>query len=237
MSKSARKTRRNHDTHLTLVPDRPVSLPAPPLRPKTPAQGRLLSSLKHNALSLVSGSAGVGKTYVTLAHAADLLRNNEVERLILTRPLVGTEAEERVIGALPNDLNAKLAPWVMPMMDVLEERLGVSFCQYLLKTDRIRVSPLAYMRGSSFKNAFVFMTEAQNTTVGQMKMFLTRIGEGSRVCVEGDLRQSDLERHNGLADAIGRLSEVRRVGVVEFERADCVRSDICAQVLAAYDED
>lgn len=236
MARQARQRKAHPEPELYVVPDRPVSSPPPPLKPLNAAQGRLLSSLRANTLTIAVGSAGVGKTYVTLAHAAELLRQNKISHLILTRPLVGTEAEERIIGALPNDLQAKLAPWVMPMMDILEERLGRSFCQYLVKVDRIRVAPLAYMRGSSYKDTFIVMTEAQNSTPAQMKMLLTRVGEGATLVVDGDPRQSDLDINNGLEDALRRLDDMAGVGIVRFTRADVVRSGFCQAVLERYDE-
>lgn len=218
---------------LSVVPDRPAFISPPPLRPQTEAQRRLLSSLRANTLTVVHGSAGTGKTYVTLSMAAELLQANKIDRLVITRPLMGVDDED--IGALPGDLDLKLAPWCLPMLDILEERLGRTFVEYLLKVDRIRISPLAMMRGSSFKNAFVFVTEAQNMSLSQMKMFLTRIGDGTKVAVDGDPAQSDRRNLNGLTDAIARLQDLPGVGIVEFTREDVVRSDFCRKVLDRYE--
>jgi phosphate starvation-inducible protein PhoH and related proteins len=223
----------NLPPNLSLVPDRPCFIPPPTLRAQTEPQRRLISSLRNNTLTIATGPAGVGKTYVALSVAADMLQNHTVDRLVITRPLMGVDDED--IGALPGDLETRLAPWCLPMLDVLEERLGSTFVTYLLKTDRIRISPLAMMRGSSFKNAFVFVTEAQNLSVAQTKMFLTRVGTDSKVCVDGDPLQSDRRNMNGLQDAITRLIDLNNVGIVEFTREDVVRSAFCRSVLDRYE--
>lgn len=224
---------RQQQPNLSVVPDRPAFISPAPLRPQTEAQRRLLSSLRANTLTVVHGSAGTGKTYVTLSMAAELLQSNKIDRLVITRPLMGVDDEN--LGALPGDLETRLAPWCLPMLDILEERLGRTFVEYLLKVDRIRISPLAMMRGSSFKNAFVFVTEAQNMSLAQMKMFLTRIGDGTKVAVDGDPAQSDRRNLNGLTDAIARLQDLPGVGIVEFTRGDVVRSDFCRKVLERYE--
>jgi phosphate starvation-inducible PhoH-like protein len=199
---------------------------------KTQAQKQYLNSIKVNPLTFGVGSAGTGKTYVALAMAAQMLVSHDIERLVLVRPLV--EAGEE-LGALPGELGDKLQPWVLPMMDILYERLGPTHTKYLLGNDRIRVSPLAYMRGSTFSNTFVMLTEAQNTSVTQMMMFLTRIGDGAKVVVDGDPRQSDVRGKNGLEDAIERLDDLRGVGMVEFVRQDIVRSGLCQDIVERYE--
>jgi len=232
MAKARRRPQIQQPT-LELVPDRPSFIPPPPLRPQTEAQRRLLSSLRSNVLTISHGSAGTGKTYVALSVAAEMLQAHKVERLIITRPMLGVDDED--LGALPGDTLEKLAPWCLPMLDILEERLGKTFVEYLMKVDRIRISPLAYMRGSSFKNAFVFCTEAQNTSQAQVKMLLTRVGEDTKICLEGDPRQTDRRGCNGLEDAVTRLNDLDGVGVIEFERADVVRSNFCRRVLDRYE--
>jgi len=207
-----------------------------PLIPQTNAQRALLASLKSNILTLVRGSAGTGKTFVPLTYAADLLRTKQIDRLVLTRPLVGVDDEDSKIGALPGDLNDKLAVWAMPMMDILEERLGKSFVEYLRKVDKIRIVPLAYLRGSTFDNCFIHCTEAQNASVSQIKMLLTRVGVNTSVVLDGDLGQSDLRKASGLLDASQRLGDLEDVGMVEFTRADVVRSGFCQDVLYRYEE-
>jgi len=233
------KLKRNHQPALELVTPELTHqrfTPPPPLRPQTEAQRLLLSSLRANTLTLVKGSAGTGKTYVPLAYAADLLRAHEIERLILTRPLVAVEDEDDKVGALPGELEQKMLFWAMPMMDVLEERLGRGHVKCLMRADRIRVAPMAFLRGASLNDAFVHCTEAQNSTPKQLKMLLTRMGEGSKICIDGDTSQSDLRGANGLEDVIRRTSGKHGIGLVEFGRADVVRSGFCQQVLDWYDE-
>lgn len=206
-----------------------------PLVPKTQAQKQFLSSLQSNTLTLVRGSAGTGKTYVALTYAADLLRNGEIDRLILSRPLVGVDGEEDKIGALPGDLDEKLAMWAMPMVDILEERLGKGHFEYLRRADKIRIVPMAYLRGTTFDNCFIHCTEAQNTSVSQVKMLLTRVGLNTKVVLDGDLAQSDLRKASGLQDAADRLGDMYGVGLVTFTRDDVVRSGFCQDVLYRYE--
>ena len=234
---------KKQQSRIQLVQDHSQYLPEPRAKgntdrlvPKNEAQRQLLSSLKTNILTLVHGSAGTGKTFVPLTYAADLLRNKEIDRLIITRPLVSVDDEDSKIGALPGDLNEKLAVWAMPMMDILDERLGKSFVEYLRRADKIRVVPLAYLRGSTFDNCFIHCTEAQNASVSQIKMLLTRVGVNTSVVLDGDLAQSDLRRISGLQDAAQRLQDLDDVGQVEFTRADVVRSGFCQVVLYRYEE-
>lgn len=225
-----------HTPDLYLVqPEQRRFTPPPPLRPLTSGQRSLLSSLRANTLTLSSGSAGTGKTYVALANAAERLKNHEIDRIILTRPLVGVDREDEKIGALPGDVSQKLQFWAMAMLDVLEERLGKTFLHYLLDNDKIVVAPMAYLRGTSFPDSYIHCTEAQNSSVAQIKMLLTRVGPNSTICIEGDPLQSDLHRANGLDDAIERLSDMKGVGVVRFTREDVVRSGFCQQVLECYE--
>lgn len=224
------------------VQEQPQYIPQPqskgstaPLVLKTDGQKRYLNSLKSNTLSLVRGSAGTGKTFVALTYAADLLRDKQIDRLILTRPLVGVDDEDSKIGALPGDLDEKLAMWAMPMMDILNERLGKGFVEYLRKADRIRIVPLAYLRGTTFDNCFIHCTEAQNASVSQVKMLLTRVGLNTTVVLDGDPAQSDLRRRSGLEDAVERLSDMRDVGLITFTRDDVVRSGFCRDVLDRYE--
>jgi phosphate starvation-inducible PhoH-like protein len=233
--KQKRKTRVDiHivDTNVTQIPTKRA---AQPLVPQTEAQRLFLSSLRNNVCTLVKGSAGAGKTYVALAYAAELLQKHDIERIILTRPLVGVEGEEAKIGALPGTLQEKLQFWAMPMVDVLIERLGKGAFDYYLQHDRIRIVPLAYLRGSSFDNTFIHCTEAQNTTPTQIKMLLTRVGESTQVVLDGDPLQSDLKKLNGLDDAFERLTDLDAVGSVVFTRDDVVRSGFCQQVLDKYE--
>lgn len=222
------------ELHL-VQPDEPRFSPPPPLRPQTEAQRQLLSSLRSNTLTVSEGSAGTGKTYVALAYAADLLRTREIDKLVLTRPLVGVDGEDEKIGALPGELESKMYFWALPMMDILEERLSKAVVKGHMRQGRIVVAPMAFLRGASLNDAFIHCTEAQNSSVAQMKMLLTRVGNGSKACVEGDTRQSDLRRQSGLSDVLERLEGLRDVGFVSFTRDDVVRSGFCQAMLDRYE--
>ena len=237
MAKAKHKTRVAVDLRLVETPQLPLpsKKPAAPLVPQTEAQRCFLSSLRSNTLTIVRGSAGAGKTYVALSYAAELLRDHEIERIILTRPLIGVDGEESKIGALPGTLQEKLQFWAMPMVDVLIERLGKGAFDYFLQHDKIRIVPLAYLRGSSFNDCFIHCTEAQNTSPSQIKMLLTRVGENAQVVLDGDPQQSDLKKLSGLEDACARLEDMVDVGVVTFTRDDVVRSGFCQNVLARYE--
>lgn len=237
MAKAKQKTRVAVDLRLVETPQLPLpsKKPAAPLVPQTEAQRCFLSSLRSNTLTIVRGSAGTGKTYVALAYAAELLRDHEIERIILTRPLIGVDGEESKIGALPGTLQEKLQFWAMPMVDVLIERLGKGAFDYFLQHDKIRIVPLAYLRGSSFNDCYIHCTEAQNTSPSQIKMLLTRVGENAQVVLDGDPQQSDLKKLSGLEDACARLEDMVDVGVVTFTRDDVVRSGFCQNVLARYE--
>ena len=237
MAKAKHKTRVAVDLRLVETPQPPLpsKKAAAPLVPQTEAQRCFLSSLRSNTLTIVRGSAGAGKTYVALAYAAELLRDHEIERIILTRPLIGVDGEESKIGALPGTLQEKLQFWAMPMVDVLIERLGKGAFDYFLQHDKIRIVPLAYLRGSSFNDCFIHCTEAQNTSPSQIKMLLTRVGENAQVVLDGDPQQSDLKKLNGLEDACARLEYMADVGEITFTRDDVVRSGFCQNVLARYE--
>ena len=228
--------------HFQYVQDQSQYVPEPrakgnmnPLAPKTEAQYYFMESLRKNTLTLVHGSAGTGKTFVALTYAADLLREKKIDRLIITRPLIGVDDEDTKIGSLPGELDDKLAVWAMPMMDILNERLGKGFVDYLRRADKIRVVPLAYLRGTTFDNCFIHCTEAQNSSPSQIKMLLTRVGLNTSVVLDGDLAQSDLRRRSGLEDAVDRLGDMRDVGLITFTRDDVVRSGFCQDVLERYE--
>ena len=167
--------------------------------------------------------------------AADALINKEIERIIVTRPVLQADED---LGFLPGDIAEKFAPYFRPVYDVLVKRLGASFLQYCLRPEigKVEIAPFAYMRGRTFENAFVILDEAQNVTVNQMKLFLTRMGENVTVVVNGDITQCDLPTNvpSGLADALTRFEANNRVGVIRFTEEDCVRSTLCQHVLAAY---
>lgn len=204
-----------------------------PLDAKTPAQRRYIDAIKSHALTFGIGPAGTGKSYCAGALAAQALESGHIDRIILTRPAV--EAGEQ-LGFLPGDLNEKFAPYIDAFRDILNARLGAGTVDYCLRHGRIVALPLAYMRGKTFDSrTFVVLDEAQNTTPSQMKMFLTRIGEDSKVVVNGDIAQSDIRGANGLADAIHRLRGVGSVHVHRFEREDIVRSGLVRDIIDRYE--
>jgi phosphate starvation-inducible PhoH-like protein len=205
-----------------------------PLEAKNPAQKRYISAIKSNSLTFGIGPAGTGKSYCAAALAADALESGSIERIILTRPAV--EAGEQ-LGFLPGAVDEKFAVYIDTFRDILNERLGSGAVEYNLRHGRIVAAPLAFMRGKTFgEDTFVILDEAQNTSMAQMKMFLTRIGERSRVVVNGDIQQSDIRGKNGLADAIERLRGLPGVCIHGFERDDIVRSGLVRAVLDRYEE-
>lgn len=208
-----------------------VKVSAVPLRPLNKAQARLTASIRAHQLTVATGPAGTGKTRIAAHMAARMLEAKEVERIVLTRPAV--EAEEE-LGFLPGEMDDKYAPWFAPFRIELCKELGSGYVDLLLKRERIVVSPLAYMRGLTFENDFVVLDEAQNTTKGQMKLFLTRLGEHSKAVVDGDLDQPDLGPNNGLADVIKRLNGCPGVNHVEFGLDDIVRSGLVREILRRY---
>ena len=204
-----------------------------PLEARTPSQKRYIAAIRNHCLTFGIGPAGTGKSYCAGALAAQALEAGQIDRIILTRPAV--EAGEQ-LGFLPGDLNEKFSPYIDAFRDILNARLGAGTVDYCLRHGRIVASPLAYMRGKTFdERTFVVLDEAQNTTPAQMKMFLTRIGEDSKVVVNGDIRQSDIRGPNGLADAIERLHGVPSVYVHRFEREDIVRSGLVREIIDRYE--
>lgn len=204
-----------------------------PFVPQGPRQSEYVNSMKVNAITFGSGPAGCGKTYCAGALAAELLSSGAIRKLVITRPAV--EAGEK-LGFLPGEVEDKYAPYLAPFRDVLDERLGKSFVDYLIRVGRIEAAPLAYMRGRTFKDAIVILDEAQNVTVAQMKMFLTRIGMNTKVIVNGDLMQKDISGQSGFADAISRLAFIKGVHHTKFLPADIVRSDIVQAIVEAYEK-
>ncbi|MER5137323.1 phosphate starvation-inducible protein PhoH [Providencia stuartii] len=206
-----------------------------PITPRNDAQKLYINSIKHKQLIFANGEAGCGKTYISTALAADALINKDINKIIVTRPVLQAEED---LGFLPGDMAEKFAPYFRPVYDVLVKRLGNSFLQYCLRPEiaKVEISPFAYMRGRTFENAIVILDEAQNVTASQMKMFLTRLGENVTVIVNGDVTQCDLPDGviSGLADALQRFSSDEMVSMVNFTVDDCVRSTLCHRALLAY---
>ena len=205
---------------------------APPLQAKTAAQAQYISAIKSHKLTFGIGPAGTGKSYCAGAIAAEELSGRRIEKIIISRPAV--EAGENM-GFLPGDLQEKFDPYFDAFRDCLNERLGKGVVECGMKNDRIVVSPLAYLRGKTFNDAFVVLDEAQNCTAAQLKMFLTRIGENCRVVVNGDIRQSDIGHQSGLQDAVERLANLDSVYVHEFDHDDIVRSGLVKDIIQCYE--
>lgn len=209
----------------------PMKLAVKPLEAQTQNQGRYMKAIGTQQVTFGIGPAGTGKTYIAGAMAAMALEDGTVDKIIITRPAV--EAGEKM-GFLPGEIEDKYGPFIGAFMGVLEERLGKGKVEYLLKQDRLVGAPLAYMRGHTFKNAFVIMDEAQNATPVQMKLFLTRIGENAIVVVNGDTDQVDIPGPSGLTDAIKKVGFIPSISVIEFGLDDVVRSGICGEIVRAY---
>lgn len=201
---------------------------------KTLGQKRYVQALKDYELVFGVGPAGTGKTYLAVAMAVLAYKNKEVERIILTRPAV--EAGEK-LGFLPGDLQMKVDPYLRPLYDALQEFLGLETYRALSERGAIEVAPLAYMRGRTLSNAYIILDEAQNCSSEQMKMFLTRFGEGSRVVVTGDITQIDLpkERTSGLVRAIDILADVEGICIIRLTHKDVVRHSLVQRIISAYD--
>jgi phosphate starvation-inducible protein PhoH and related proteins len=198
-------------------------------------QKAYLRQIQQNDLTLGVGPAGTGKTYLAVACAVNALNNDEVERLLLVRPAV--EAGER-LGFLPGDLAQKIDPYLRPMYDALYDMLGAEKVAKLIERNVIEIAPLAYMRGRTLNDAFIILDEAQNTTIDQMKMFLTRIGFGSRAVVTGDVTQVDLPREkiSGLRHAMYLLENMEGVGITQFTVNDVVRHPLVKRIVDAYEK-
>ena len=202
---------------------------------KTLGQRTYVDAIKQNTCTFAVGPAGTGKTYLAIAMAVVAMKNKEIERIILTRPAV--EAGEK-LGFLPGDLAQKVDPYLRPLYDALHEMLGLDAYQRLVERGAIEVAPLAYMRGRTLNDAFIILDEAQNTTSEQMKMFLTRMGMGSKMVITGDVTQIDLPigKKSGLVEALEVLKGVEDIGIVRLTHRDVVRHELVQAIVKAYEK-
>ena len=207
-----------------------------PVKCKTFGQKTYVDAIQKNTVVFGVGPAGTGKTYLAVAMAVSAYKNKEVEKIILTRPAV--EAGER-LGFLPGDLQSKVDPYLRPLYDALQEMFGLETYLKLMERGVIEIAPLAYMRGRTLNNSFIILDEAQNTTREQMKMFLTRMGEGSKVIVTGDVTQIDLPdgKKSGLKHAIGVLKGINDIAIIKLTHKDVVRHPLVMEIIKAYTKD
>lgn len=202
------------------------------LVPKTDKQKELLDALKSYQQVFILGPAGTGKTYVTATYAADLYTTKEIDKIVITRPHVAVGKE---LGFLKGDLEEKTKPWALPVIDVLEKHLGKGVVETGIKNGNIEMAPLALMRGRSFDSAFIIVDETQNITTHELKMLLTRVGEGTTIVLNGDVQQSDLKEADGLSKVIHLAKKhMMPVPIIEFSVDDIIRSDICAMWVKVF---
>jgi len=206
------------------------------VRPRTDGQARYVRAMQENDLTFSIGPAGTGKTFLAVGMAVNLLRQGQVKRIVLVRPAV--EAGER-LGFLPGDIVAKVNPYLRPLFDALNDMMDPDQVKRYMENDIIEIVPLAYMRGRTLNQAVIILDEGQNTTIPQMKMFLTRMGNGSKIIVTGDITQVDLPRQmrSGLIDAVHRLRDLDQIAIIHLNEADIVRHPLVQKIVRAYEED
>ncbi|MDE7163357.1 MAG: PhoH family protein [Clostridia bacterium] len=213
-----------------------VTFRGKPIKCKTVGQKAYVDAIKKNTVVFGVGPAGTGKTYLAVCLAVQAMKQKQAEKIILTRPAV--EAGEK-LGFLPGDLQTKVDPYLRPLYDALQEMLGVESYTKLMERGAIEIAPLAYMRGRTLSNAFIILDEAQNTTKEQMKMFLTRLGDGSKMVITGDASQIDLPegKKSGLIHATSLLKEVEGISVINLTDKDVVRNTLVMRIVRAYDKE
>jgi phosphate starvation-inducible PhoH-like protein len=206
------------------------------VRPRTDGQARYVQAMKENDVVFAIGPAGTGKTYLAVGMAVNMLRQGAVKRIVLVRPAV--EAGEK-LGFLPGDVVAKINPYLRPLFDGLNDMMEPDQVKRYMESDIIEVAPLAFMRGRTLNQSVIILDEGQNTTIPQMKMFLTRMGHGSKIIVTGDITQIDLpsETRSGLIDAIHRLDNLERVSIIYLNEHDIVRHPLVQRIVRAYEEE
>jgi phosphate starvation-inducible PhoH-like protein len=206
------------------------------VRPRTDGQARYVRAMREHDLTICVGPAGTGKTWLAVGMAVSLLRQALVKKIVLVRPAV--EAGER-LGFLPGDIVAKVNPYLRPLFDALNDMMEPEQVKRYMDNDIIEIVPLAFMRGRTLNQAVIILDEGQNTTIPQMKMFLTRMGNGSKIIVTGDITQVDLPKQtrSGLIDVIHRLRDIDRIAVIYLDEHDIVRNPLVQQILRAYEEE
>ncbi|WP_375694479.1 PhoH family protein [Bartonella sp. AC158YNML] len=238
MASIPKKQKEDTITHKSATKSTPAQLRTHKkiIHARTPTQDAYIHAMEHTELVFGVGPAGTGKTYLAVAHAAMLLERGIIERIILSRPAV--EAGEH-LGFLPGDLKEKVDPYLRPLYDALYDMIPAKKIERILASGDIEIAPLAFMRGRTLAHAAIILDEAQNTTPMQMKMFLTRLGEGARMIVTGDVSQIDLPtgQKSGLTEAIRILSNVENIAIVHFEEKDVVRHPLVTAIVRAYDRD
>lgn len=213
-----------------------AQLSAAPLVPRNEAQAEFLECLTENTTVIATGPAGTGKSYLTTRFGVNLLLKGEIDQIVITRPLVAVSNEQ--IGFLPGDQNEKMAPWMIPIFDALKEALPAAQVEKLAQEERIIVAPFQFIRGRTFNRAYIIADEAQNLTVEQFKALVTRVGEESRIVIDGDLAQSDLRGANGLKYAISMIEKYDiDAEIFEFSSDDIVRSGIVRQWVKAFEQE
>ena len=206
------------------------------ISPRTNGQARYIQSIREHDITFAVGPAGTGKTYLAVAVAVEALKHHQIRKIVLVRPAV--EAGES-LGFLPGDLHAKINPYLRPLLDALREMIDYDQMKRYMEQDVIEVVPLAYMRGRTLNESFIILDEAQNTTTSQMKMFLTRMGQGSKIVISGDTTQIDLPRASasGLIDAVSRLRDIQGINIVQLNKTDIVRHRLVQDIVRAYEDE
>jgi phosphate starvation-inducible PhoH-like protein len=202
------------------------------ITPKNKTQKQFLNAIVEYPVVLSVGTAGTGKTFLAAAQALENLSYSFVDKIVLVRPVVATEQ----LGFLPGDFKEKLDPYLLPLFDCLTQVSNTHYVEQLRETGKIEIAPLAFMRGRTFSNAFIILDEAQNTTVSQMRLFLTRFGENVRVVITGDTTQSDIKEENGLQWALDKLRLCPSVSIIEYKQKHVVRSALVADIIQYIDD-